>query len=148
MPVILAKKALVEPIKFKLTKLISPFCKQYLDDEYDKLCEKMIDKMARKQIPPFLSGKLEVWAASIIYAIGQVNFLFDKSSKPHVSGENIATYFKVSQSTIGQKAKTIRDMFKMSYYNEEFLIKKMQNYFPKFGMTESGFIITINKNLS
>ena len=108
----------------------------------------MIDKMARKQIPPFLSGKMEVWAASIIYAIGKVNFLSDKSFKPYASQKDIANYFKVSEDTIGQKAKKIREMFKMTYYNEEFLTRQMQDNFPKYGMTESGFIITISKNLS
>ena len=32
-----------------------------------------------------MSGKLEIWAAGIIHAIGIVKFLFDKSSEPYAS---------------------------------------------------------------
>jgi hypothetical protein len=63
-----------------------------------------------------MSGKLEIWAAGIIHAIGTVNFLFDKSFEPYISVHDICEYFGATQSTTSQKSKVIRDMFKMGYF--------------------------------
>ena len=111
MPIITEKKSLVDPLKIKLIMMTSTYCEEHLDAEYRDLCKKLIKKMARKKIVLFLSGKLEIWAASVIYAIGKINFLSDKNFKPYASQEDIATYFKVSPSIVGQKAKIIREMF-------------------------------------
>jgi len=76
--------------------------------------------MSRKRNVPYLSGKIEIWAAGIIYALGQINFLFDRSSQPYSTPDEICGFFKTSKSTTSQKAKLIRDMFKMTYWDDEF----------------------------
>ena len=83
-------------------------------------------KMARKRAVPFLTGKLEIWSASIIYAIGQINFLFDKSFEPYPTPDDICRYFGTTKSTTSQKAKLIRDMFKLRHYDNEFSTKKIK----------------------
>ena len=55
-----------------LTKMTDDFCKEHIDEEYAELCRAMIKKMGRKRLPPFFSGKLEIWASAIIYAIGAI----------------------------------------------------------------------------
>jgi hypothetical protein len=37
--------------------------------------------MSRKRNVPFLYGRMEIWAAAIIHALGSINFLFDTSKK-------------------------------------------------------------------
>jgi hypothetical protein len=123
-------KEKIEMISQQLLELTGQFCDQYLDDEYKQLCEKVILKMKRKRQVPFLLGRVNVWAASIIYALGQINFLFDRSFKPYVSADDIANYFSVSKSTIGQKAKQIRDMFNISYWDSEFSTRQMSERNP------------------
>ncbi|MFO8052148.1 MAG: DUF6398 domain-containing protein [Thermoplasmatota archaeon] len=73
----------VRRIKKELKDLTGDFCRSRINEEYAALCEKMIDKMGRKRNVPFLGGKRETWAASIIYSIGQVNFLFDRTFEPY-----------------------------------------------------------------
>jgi hypothetical protein len=71
-----------EEIKLKekeLHDLTGQFCAKYLNDEYFELCEKLIQKLARKRDVPFKRGKAEIWAAAVIYTIGSINFLYDKS---------------------------------------------------------------------
>ena len=113
-----------------LIEKVSDFCDKNIDNEYKELCLKMIEKMSRKRTVPFLSGKLEIWAAAIIYAIGQINFLFDKSFTPYQSADDICNYFNTSKSTTSQKAKLIRDMFKLNYYDKYFSTQKMSNSNP------------------
>lgn len=113
-------KAKVEEKRHRLLEATSAYCREHLDEEYEALCGKLIDKMARKRTVPFLTGQMEIWAASVIYALGQINFLFDKSFKPYATADDICNHFGVKKNTVSAKAGVIRDMFKMGYYDEQF----------------------------
>jgi hypothetical protein len=121
------------------------FADRYLDEDYKMLCRKLIDKMSRKRQVPFLSGRLEIWAAAVVYALGQINFLFDKNFEPYVSATDLCNYFGTSQSTTSQKAKIIRDMLKMRYFDEEFSTERMQKENPlnEFVMVD-GLIVPVS----
>jgi len=91
-----------ELIKQKMQELIemtSNFCNEHLDEEYKHLCEKLIHKMSRKRNSPFLYGRIENWAAAVVYVIGSINFLFDRSFKPYITTDDICNYFSTSKST-------------------------------------------------
>lgn len=125
-----------------LIEMTASFSNEYLDEDYKELCEKLIRKMARKRIVPFLSGRIEIWAAAIIHALGSINFLFDNNFEPYASTDDICNFFRTSKSTTSQKAKIIRDMFKMNYYDEEFSTKFMKENNPFSEMTMvNGFIV-------
>jgi len=121
------------------------FCEQYLNEEYKQLCEKMIWRMSRKRNVPYLYGRTKNWAAAIVYALGQVNFLFDRSFEPYSTPDDICGYFGTNKSTTSQKAKVLRDMFKMAYWDDEFSTKrnKEDNPFAKLAMV-NGFIVPID----
>lgn len=142
------KKDVIKPIQNRLLEITTSFCKQSLDEEYQMLCENMIEKMARKRRVPFLSGRLELWAAAIVYAIGSFNFLQDKSFKPYASSDDIADFFGVSKSTMRQKAAFIKKMFKMNtpFLDMEFATQRMINNSPfkNLAITKDGFIIPIS----
>jgi Domain of unknown function (DUF6398) len=52
-------------------------CTRHLHDEYGQLCRHLVARLARKRPSPVVRGDARIWAAGVIYAIGQVNFLFD-----------------------------------------------------------------------
>lgn len=93
--------------------LIDAFCAKHLNAEYAELCRKLAAALCRKRPSPLERGKLESWAAGIVYALGSVNFLFDPSQDPHVSAGEVCAGFGVSPSTGAAKAKQIRDLFRM-----------------------------------
>lgn len=109
----------------KLLDLAGSFCAQELDDDYYQLCEKLIKKLGRKKDVPFKRGKLEIWAAAVIYAVGSINFLFDKSFEPYMSAEQISEYFGTKNSTVSNKARQIKDMFDIFHFSPEFSTNKM-----------------------
>ncbi|WP_020617030.1 DUF6398 domain-containing protein [Paenibacillus daejeonensis] len=128
--------------KEQLLQLVKGFCEKYLDEDYEQLACKMVEKLGRKRTVPFMRGKLEIWAAGIIHAIGTVNFLFDKNSEPYVSVHDICEYFATAQSTTSQKSNTLREMFKMSYFDGEFATKSTQQSNPLNNMVSiNGLII-------
>jgi hypothetical protein len=114
----------------KLLELTGSFCAQNLDNDYYQLCQKLVLKLGRKRDVPFKSGKIEIWAAAIIHAIGSINFLFDKSFEPYVTAEQISEYFGTKKSTVSNKARQIKDMFKMGYYDSDFSTQNMTENNP------------------
>lgn len=140
-----AEKEKIENISQELIEMTGGFCDEYLDDEYKELARKLILKMKRKHQVPFLRGWTESWAAGVIYALGQINFLFDQSSEPYVEAADIPEYFDVSQSTASQKAKTIRDMFDLGYWDPEFSTTRMQESNPLRDMAVvNGLVVPVD----
>lgn len=123
-------KKIVNLKKETLIEMTSLFCDKNLDDDYKQLCKELIEKMARKRAVPFVRGRLNIWAASIIHAIGTINFLFDSSFRPYSSLDTLVSYFKASKSTTSQKSKLIRDMFKLTHYDLDFSTSKMEKSNP------------------
>lgn len=138
----MTNKQRVQAIQREITEMTATFCRHHVDAEYQELCKKLIDKMARKRAVPFLSGRVEIWAAAIVYTLGGINFLFDESFPPHASPDTICDYFGVSKRTVSQKAKLIRDMFKMGYYDAEFSTEymKQRNPFARMELV-NGFLV-------
>ena len=129
----------------KLLELTGSFCDQNLDDDYYQLCQKLVLKLGRKRDVPFKRGKIEIWAAAIIYAIGSINFLFDKSFEPYVTAEQISEYFGTKKSTVSNKARQIKDMFKMGYYDSDFSTQNMTENNPFNDMVMvNGFIVPLS----
>lgn len=80
----MSNREFVNQKKEALIEMTDSFAGRYLDEDYKILCRKLIDKMSRKRQVPFLTGRPEIWAAAVVYALGQLNFLFDKSFEPYV----------------------------------------------------------------
>ena len=127
----------------EIATMAMKFCKEKLDEDYEQLCEKMVRKLGRKRTKPLATGRLEIWAAAVVYTIGAMNFLFDKSFEPYVPSSDINVYFGTSSSTVAQKSRAIRDMLKLSqYWDKDFSTKHSQenNPFNRLTMDPFGFI--------
>ena len=120
----------MRPAAEKVIALTDAACAELLDQEYAGLARHVVAKLARKRPSPLQSGRPATWAGGVVYALGQVNFLFDRSSEPHVTHDDLADAFGLSKSTLSQKAKQIRDILKMSWSAPEFLSAAMTDYSP------------------
>ena len=129
----------------KIFILFSGFCKNHLDDEYQKLCTELFNDLLEYDPEVFNRGKEEIWAAAIVWAIGSVNFLGDKDFEPHASLSDVCEYFNASTSTVGQKASKIRDWLDIDFFNEKFQRddSKISDLLGNLAMTEEGFIVPV-----
>jgi len=119
-------KAEIKAREDKIVRMAVSFCNERIDSEYASLCEKMVRKLGRKRTNPLERGRLEIWAAAVIYTIATMNFLFDKSFKPYLSSSEIFDHFGTSSSTISQKAGQIRTMLKLKpYWDPDFSTAQM-----------------------
>jgi hypothetical protein len=84
------------------------FCEEHLDEEYAQLCRQLVGMLARKRPSPLARGDLGTWAASVVYVVGANNFMFDKDSKLHFTGDDLASLMGVSKATMANKARAVR----------------------------------------
>lgn len=94
----------------EIIRLTDGFCIEHLDGEYGELCRKLIGELARKRPWPFLRGDLRIWAGAIIYTIGSVNFLFDKTQRPHLTADQLSQRLGLPKSTLSAKARRIQEL--------------------------------------
>jgi hypothetical protein len=103
----------MQPIYENIVRLTDDFCRDHLDQEYADLARRLAAALARKRPSPLMSGAVETWACGIIYALGKVNFLFDKSQTPHLRADELCSLFGVANSTGAAKAKRIMDLLRI-----------------------------------
>lgn len=96
-----------------IAMLTDTFCDKYLNKEYAQLARQAVAALCRKRPSPLTKGRVNTWACGIIYALGFVNFLFDKSQKPYMSAADLCKGFGVSKSTGSAKSKAVRDALDM-----------------------------------
>jgi hypothetical protein len=96
-----------------IVALTDAVCRAHLDEEYAQLARHATAALCRKRPSPLATGHLKTWACGILYALGSVNFLFDKSQKPTMRAAKLCAACGVSQSTGSAKAKAVRDALGM-----------------------------------
>lgn len=90
---------LVEP----MNRWIDAFCDAYLDEEYAYLSKKMLAKLARKRPSPLERGDPVIWAASVVYTVGRVNFLDDPTQTPHLTLDQFSEASEVTKSSLSRR---------------------------------------------
>jgi hypothetical protein len=120
----------------RVIELTDQVCSDLLDEEYAGLARHVVAKLARKRPSPLLGGRAATWAGGAVWALGQVNFLFDRSTEPYVAQDDLAGAFGLSKSTLGQKGKNVRDMLKMTWGTPEFLRAEMIDSNPMIWFIE------------
>src|ERR1700720_2102177 len=92
-----------------IVALTDKVCRDHLDNEYRELAQLMAAALCRKRTSPVSAGQPRTWACSIIYVLGQINFLSDKATQPYMTMADVCAAFGVCQSTASAKARVISD---------------------------------------
>jgi hypothetical protein len=124
-------------------EIIHSFCSKHLNKELEGYALKLSDTLGRKRKVNVLRGKKEIWAASIIYVIARLNFLFDKENENSITSDIICDFFKTKKSTIGNKATQIEKACNLSIGAEGYCSKDITDSFTFF-RTPEGFILPKN----
>ncbi len=107
-----SRNPILDEVKEKRAAVIAitdEFCRRHLNEEYAELAERMAQALSRKRPSPLASGQARTWAAGIVYALGRINFLFDKTQTPHLSAAELCKRMGVSQASASAKSKEIID---------------------------------------
>ena len=97
----------------EIVALIDAVCREHLNEEYAQLARQATAALCRKRPSPLAGGRANSWACGIVYALGFVNFLFDKSQEPYLSAADLCAAFGVAKGTGAAKSKEVRDVLDM-----------------------------------
>ncbi len=126
----------------EIVKLTDDVCQAHLNDEYAELCREMAAKLSRKKPSPLEKGRVKSWAAAILYTIGRINFLFDKSQTPHLEARQLCQLIGVSQGTASSKSTEIMRMFNLMQFHPDWTLPSQIDENPLTWMISvNGFII-------
>ena len=132
----------MRPAFEEVVGITDAFCHEHLNDEYAQLCRKLAAALARKRPSPLSQGKIQVWASGIIYAMGSVNFLFDKTQIPHLRADELCRLMGVSKSTASTKARWILDTLRIVQLDPRWCLPSKIADNPLVWMIEvDGFIV-------
>jgi len=124
----------------EIKELIGSFCVEHLNEELQSYALKLCDTLGRKRKISITNGKKEIWAASIIYVIARLNFLFDSENKLFLSADTVCDFFETKKSTVGSKATQIEKACKLGFGAEGFCSPEISDAMTLVELP-SGFII-------
>ena len=128
-----------------IESMLTDFGREALNPIYTDFAINLLDKIARIRKLDIQRGRMEIWAAAIIYVIARLNFLFDPQSDESLSADTIGDYFGTVKSTVGNKASLIQKTCNLYYGTEGFCRQDIIDTFT-FIETPEGFILP--KNMS
>ena len=109
--------------------MITDFCKDRFDDEFENLCLHALQKLCRKRTEPMVTGRNNMWAAGIIYAIAQnCNMIGNNGNmllgrpKDRLKSDDLCQALGVSKGGVSEKAKAIRKELAITQGKEEWLL--------------------------
>jgi uncharacterized protein DUF6398 len=109
------------PATAAVLAITDAFSAEHLDPEYAELCRDLVGRLARKRTSPLTRGRTEIRAAGVIYAIGSLNFLFDRSQQPHMTADQLAAALGVAKTTMANKAALIRKQLGLGWFEPELM---------------------------
>lgn len=127
-----------------IVRLTDEVAEKNLNTEYAHLLRYATAALCRKRPSPLVKGTINTWACGIAYAIGAVNFLFDKSQTPHLRGAELCKAFGVSQSAGSAKAKVVKDVLGLFQFHPDWCLpSKLESNPLVWMLSVNGFIVDI-----
>jgi hypothetical protein len=134
----------VRPYAEQVIAVTDTVCQEHLDAEYADLSRALVGKLARKRPSPLGRGDPRIWAAGVVYAVGQLNFIFDPAQTPNATADQLGEWLGVKKTTMANKARLIRDTVKLNHFDTEFMRRDLVNDNPLVWLLEvDGLLIDI-----
>lgn len=125
----------------EIIALTDAVCRDHLaplECEYEVYCRLMAACCCKRGSPVVEGrGKPDGWAAGILWSLGTVNFLDDKSFEPAMSGKQAAAAFGVSVATMQAKSRQIRAGLDIWQFDPEWTLPSLLDMNPLVWLVET-----------
>lgn len=129
------------PYAEQVVAVTDAVCLEHLDAEYADLFRRPAETRTQTSIASD-AGDPRIWGAGVVYAIGQLNFLFDKSQPVHLTADQLGDAVDVKKTTMSNKAQLIRDLLNLSHFDTEFSRRELIERSPLTWMLQvDGLIV-------
>jgi hypothetical protein len=104
----------------------------------------MTGALCRKRPSPLSSGRPRTWAGGIVYVLGRINFLGDKSFPPYMATSDLCAAFEIGESTAHAKARAIEEVLRLRPYDPEWTLPSLLEKNPVVWMAEvNGLLVDL-----
>lgn len=124
----------------EIKDLVETFCERYFTEELTTCSVRLCEKLGRIRKLDITRGKKEIWAASIVYVIARLNFLFDKANSNFLTADIICDFFDTKKTTTGNKATSIEKALDIGIGDTNYCSTEIIESFS-FVETPDGFIL-------
>ena len=126
--------------------LTDAFCRDHLNEEYRDLARAMAAALCRKRPSPLTSGQPRSWACGIVYTLGQINFLSEKTRQPYMAMADVCAAFSVGQSTASAKARLISDALRTHGMDPNWMLQSLVGRNPLVWMIQvNGLLVDLRE---
>ena len=123
-----------------IKRMIEDFGSAYLNPQYTAFVDNLCDRIAETPTLNIQRGRVEIWAAAMVYVIARLNFLFDPESDAPITPDTICGHFNTVKSTVASKATLIQDACDLDWGAKDFCRRDIIDAFA-FVETPEGFIL-------
>ena len=132
------------PVYQEIVGLTDDVCDEHLNSEYRDLARAMTRVLGRKRPSPVASGQPRTWACGIVYVLGRINFLDDKSFSPHMTTAELCAAFEVGESTVHAKARAIEKALGTQPFDAQWMLPSLVEKNPLAWMAEvNGLLVDL-----
>jgi len=132
------------PVYQKIVALTDDVCGRHLNSEYRDLARAMAAALCRKRPSPLASGQQRTWACGIVYVLGRINFLGDKSFSPYMTTADLCAAFAVGESTVHAKARVIEEALGTGSFDPQWTVPSLIARNPLVWMAEvNGLLVDL-----
>jgi len=132
------------PIFEKIVVLTDDVCDRQLNSEYRDLARAMTVALCRKRPSPLTSGQPRTWAGGIVYVLGRINFLGDRSFPPYMTTADLSDAFGVGESTLHAKARVIENSLRTRVFDPKWTLPSLIASNPLVWMAEvNGLLVDL-----
>ena len=129
-----------------IVRLTDEVCAKHLNAEYRELARDMTAALCRKRPSPLASGQPRTWACAILYELGRVNFLSDRSTQPYMTLAELRAAFGVSQGTASAKARVIENALRVRLFDPGWTLPSLRDQNPLVWMAEvDGLLVDLRQ---
>jgi len=132
------------PVYERIVGLTDDVCDKQLNSEYRNLARAMTGALCRKRPSPLTSGQSRTWAGGIVYVLGRINFLGDRSFSPYMTTADLCAAFGVGESTLHAKARVIEKTLKTRIFDPKWTLPSLVGSNPLVWMAEvNGLLVDL-----
>jgi len=134
------------PVFERIVGLTDDVCSKRLNSEYRDLARAMTGALCRKRPSPLTSGQPRTWAGGIVYVLGRINFLGDRSFPPYMTTADLCAAFGVGESTLHAKARVIEKTLKPRIFDPKWTLPSLVGSNPLVWMAEvNGLLVDLRR---
>ena len=132
------------PVYERIVGLTDGVCSKRLNSEYRDLARAMTGALCRKRPSPLASGQPRTWAGGIVYVLGRINFLGDRSFLPYMTTADLCAAFGVGKSTLRARARVIEKTLKTRIFDPKWTLPSLVGSNPLVWMAEvNGLLVDL-----